>query len=258
MTVLGSGSAGNSIYLEAGQTRLLIDAGLSPRQLRQRLAGIGRVPETLTAILVSHEHSDHVRGLKGLADKLRIPVYCNGATRDAIREIFDTSFDLRVFQTGTNFTLGDVEVCTFAVPHDAQDPVGFVLQTEAGTIALLTDLGHVTTLVTERVRRANVLVLESNHDREMLINCPHRPWRLKQRILGSFGHLSNDDAAALLRQVAWDGLSHIYLAHISRDCNRPELAYETAHRALREVGALHLQPRVTSQDMPCLPPLELD
>jgi len=126
MTILGSGSAGNSIYIEAGESRVLVDAGLSARQLRERLALIGRSPETLSAILISHEHNDHIRGLKGIADKLGIPVYCNGATRDAIREILDTSLNLHVFHNGATFSIGDIDVHPFSVPHDAQDPVGFL------------------------------------------------------------------------------------------------------------------------------------
>jgi phosphoribosyl 1,2-cyclic phosphodiesterase len=253
MTILGSGSAGNSIYIEAGESRVLVDAGLSPRQLRERLALIGRSPETLSAILISHEHNDHIRGLKGIADKLGIPVYCNGATRDAIREILEISLNLHVFHNGATFSIGDIDVHPFSVPHDAQDPVGFLIQTQNLTVAIITDLGHVTTLVTERIRTANAIVLETNHDRQMLIDCPTRPWKLKQRIMSSFGHLSNEEAAEALKRVLWDGLHHVYLAHISRECNTPMLAYSAIKAALSEAGAQHVRALLTYQDAPADP-----
>ena len=158
-TILGSGSAGNSAYLETEEARVLVDVGFSPRQIRQRLAGIGRAPENLTAILITHEHSDHVQGLVGVAEKLRIPVYCNRATQEEIDCQLGAKLDYRLFVTGNGFEVGDIAVETFPIPHDAQDPVGYLLRTNAGTFGFATDLGHVTRLVIERVRAANVLVL---------------------------------------------------------------------------------------------------
>ena len=187
LTILGSGSSGNCSYVETGEARVLVDAGFSARTIRQRLAALGRAPENLTAILVTHEHSDHISGLAGLANKLGIPVYCNRATKDECERILETKLDCRVFTTGASFEIGDINVETFSIPHDAQDPVGFLLRTAAGNIGFATDLGHVTRLVAERIRHANVLVLESNHDVRMLQDCPRRPWSLKQRILGRHG-----------------------------------------------------------------------
>jgi phosphoribosyl 1,2-cyclic phosphodiesterase len=256
LTILGSGSAGNCAYVETGETRILIDAGFSLRQIRQRLASIGRVPENLTGILITHEHGDHTQGLSGLGGKLRIPIYCNRPTQEAIAYQLETAFDCRLFTTGASFELGDVLVETFSVPHDAQDPVGFLLRTASGNIGFLTDLGHLTKLAVERVRSANVLVLEANHDVKLLHDCLRRPWSLKQRILGRHGHLSNDSAADAAEQVMSADLHHLYLGHLSRECNKPELAHSVVSERLQRIGATHVQLNMTSQTVPC-PTLQL-
>jgi len=251
LTILGSGSAGNSAYLETDEARVLVDAGFSPRQIRQRLAGIGRTPENLTAILITHEHSDHTQGLIGIAEKLHIPVYCNRATAEEIGRQLRAKLDYRLFVTGSGFEVGDIAVESFAVPHDAQDPVGYLLRTSAGTFGFVTDLGHVTRLVVERVRAANVLVLEANHDVRMLQDCLHRPWSLKQRILSRHGHLSNEAAAEATAEIMSAGLRHLYLGHLSRDCNRPELAFGVVQRSLQRIGATHVTLSLTSQSVAC-------
>jgi len=268
-TILGSGSAGNCAYLETGETRILVDAGFSTRQIRLRLASIGRTPESLSAILLTHEHSDHISGLLGLADKLHIPVYCNRGTQDGAiwsfkekwskktnlalenADTFKSKIDWRLFETGASFEVGDVGIETFSIPHDAQDPVGFVLRTVAGNVGLATDLGHVTKLVLERIRVANVLVLESNHDVKMLQNCPRRSWALKQRILGRHGHISNVTAAETVAQIMSSGLRQLYLAHLSRECNTPELAQNIMAEQLFQIGARHVELHVAGQDVPC-------
>jgi phosphoribosyl 1,2-cyclic phosphodiesterase len=251
LTILGSGSSGNCAYLESGETRILIDAGFSLRQIRLRLASIGRAPENLTGIMITHEHADHVHGLPAITEKLGIPVYCNRPTRDAIEYQLKTKLNSRLFTTGTGFEIGDIGVESFSVPHDAQEPVGYVFQTNAGSFGFVTDLGHATRLVLERVRTANVLVLESNHDVKMLQECPHRPWSLKQRILGRHGHLSNEAAAEAAEQIMSPGLRHLYLAHLSRECNRPELARRVVDERLRKIGASHVKLELTSQTTPC-------
>jgi phosphoribosyl 1,2-cyclic phosphodiesterase len=250
-TILGSGSAGNSAYLETDEARVLVDAGFSPRQIRQRLASIGRTPENLTAILITHEHSDHTQGLIGIAEKLHIPVYCNRATAEEIDRQLRAKLDYRLFVTGNGFEVGDMAVETFAVPHDAQDPVGYLLRTGVGTFGVATDLGHVTRLVIERVRAANVLVLEANHDVRMLQDCLRRPWSLKQRILSRHGHLSNEAAADATAEIMSPGLRHLYLGHLSRDCNRPDLAFGVVQRCLQRIGATHVTLSLTSQNVPC-------
>ena len=251
LTILGSGSAGNCTYLETPHVRLLIDAGFSLRQIRKRLETIGRTPESLTAILITHEHADHVQGLAQLSEKLNIAVYCNRPTQEAIE--FQSGVRLRshLFSTGATFDLEDVVVETFSVPHDAQDPVGFLLRTTEGNIGILTDLGHATKLAVERVRRANVLILESNHDVKLLQDCPHRPWSLKQRILSRHGHLSNEAAADVAQQIVSADLQHLYLGHLSRECNRPQLAFEVMQKRLEQTGAHHVRLSVASQSAPC-------
>jgi phosphoribosyl 1,2-cyclic phosphodiesterase len=271
-TILGSGSSGNCAYIETESSRVLVDAGFSPRQIRQRLAMIGRAPENLSAILITHEHADHISGLFGLAEKLRIPIYCNRDTQEAIAwalkerwngkrdPLFDgmekTAADFveklewRLFQTGDRFELNDLLVETFPIPHDAQDPVGFLLRTNAGNLGFATDLGHMTKLVMERIRAANVLVLESNHDVRMLQDS-RRSWSLKQRILGRHGHLSNEAAAEAAGQIMSADLKHLYLAHLSRECNKPELAMRVMTECMGRIGAGHVQVQLTSQHTPC-------
>jgi phosphoribosyl 1,2-cyclic phosphodiesterase len=251
LTILGSGSKGNCAYLETDEVRLLIDAGFSARQTRQRLAAIGRSPESLTAILITHEHSDHISGLTGLGEQLGVPVYCNRLTRDAIESQLHIRLNSRLFETGASFDIGDVGVETFSIPHDAQDPVGFLFRTDSANIGFLTDLGHATTLVLNRVKPAHALVLESNYDVKLLQDDPRRPWSLKQRISGRHGHLSNDDAADAVREIISAELKHLYLGHLSQDCNRPELARTTMSKRLQELGAHHVHIEVTSQTVAC-------
>lgn len=252
LTILASGSSGNCAHLETDDARLLIDAGLTARQIRQRLLGIGRTPENLSGILITHEHSDHIQGLGVLASRLELPIYCNRLTREAIQLQFkETLFDFRLFSTGSAFAVGDMEVETFSVPHDAYDPVGFLIRTPSGNIGFLTDLGHATRLVIERVRPAHALVLESNHDMKMLQDDTRRPWATKQRILSRHGHLSNDAAAQVAEQVASADLQHLYLGHLSSDCNRPDLAHRAVSGSLAKIGATHIRVETTTPDVPC-------
>jgi phosphoribosyl 1,2-cyclic phosphodiesterase len=251
LTILGSGSGGNCAYLETDGTRILIDAGFSGRQIRQRLAQIGRTPELLQAILITHEHMDHVQGLTALSSKLEVPVYCNRFTQEAIQSQLGIQFPSRLFSTGSSFQVGDVLIETFAIPHDAQDPVGFLLRTPSMNLGFLTDLGHATKLVVERVRCANVLVLETNHDLKLLQDDPSRPWSVKQRIHSRHGHLSNDAAADVAQEIVSAELNHLYLGHLSRDCNRPDLAREAVGGRLQRIGATHVKVESTSQDAVC-------
>ena len=251
-TILGSGSGGNCAYLETPGARLLIDAGFSGKQIRERLSGIGRSPETLTGILVTHEHGDHIQGLGVLTKKLDVPVYCNRLTREAAESALGCRLKASIFQTGAVFEIGDVTVETFSVPHDAQDPVGFLFRSSFGNVGFLTDLGHATKLVIERVRPAHALLLEANHDMKLLQEDTKRPWSTKQRILSRHGHLSNDAAADVAVQVASSSLSRIYLGHLSRDCNRPELAYRVVAEKLRVLGATHIRLENTCQERPCV------
>lgn len=251
MTILGSGSAGNCTYLEAGDVRLLIDAGFSGRQIRTRLESIDRTPEALTGILLTHEHSDHTKGLKVIAAKLGIPIYCNRLTLEAIEAQFDTRFNAKVFQTGAHFDLGGVTVESFSIPHDAYDPVGFVVHVGGIQVGFLTDLGHATRMVVERVKAVQALVLETNYDEKLLQEDTKRPWSIKQRILSRHGHLSNDAAANALEAMISDRLELLYLAHLSRDCNSTELAEGAISERLGRLGINHVRVVPTEQETPC-------
>jgi len=256
LTILGSGSAGNCTLVETDKTMLLLDAGLSGRQIAQRLALIGRHVDHISGVVLTHEHSDHTRALGILCKSHPLPVYANRLTAEAVTADAELPEGVRIswrlFSTGASFEVGDLLVESFSVPHDAYDPVNFVIRhPDSGhAIGVLTDLGHVTKLVTERVRSMDVLVVEANHDLKLLQEDPARPWGLKQRIMSRHGHLSNDAAATLTSEVACDRLRHVFLAHLSRDCNRPELAQQTVGDKLRHIGARHIAIAVSSQDKP--------
>lgn len=250
LTILGSGSRGNCAYLETDGVRLLIDAGFSGKQIRERLAKIDRTPELLNGILVTHEHSDHTQGLKVIAAKLGIPVFANRLTLDAVSCQTKAKFNANVFQTGQSFDVGDVEVETFSIPHDAQDPVGFLIRTSGGNVGFLTDLGHATRLVLDRVRPANALILETNYDLQLLQEDTKRPWSIKQRITSRHGHLSNLAAGEAARHLVSDQLQHIFMAHLSRDCNNPALAKKTVQQEIDKTGARHIRIHQTEQDGP--------
>lgn len=250
LTILGSGSSGNAAYLECGKTRILIDAGLSGKQIRERLLKINKSPEMLTGIVISHEHSDHIGGLAIIAARLGIPVYSNRLTSECILENFDEKFCFKIFQNGESFEIGDIEVEVFSVPHDAVDPIGFTFITNSGKIGYVTDVGYVTKLTAERCRSAQILVVEANHDLEMLQNDARRPWSLKQRIMSKHGHLSNESAAELIEQTITENLQHITLAHLSQDCNRPELAVKVINKRLQTIGATRVTVMAAHQDRP--------
>ena len=257
ITILGSGSSGNCALVETPRVRLLIDAGFSGKQIITRLATLGRRIEEVNAVLLTHEHTDHTQGLPVLCKRYEIPVYANRPTAEAVQEEAPDLKTWRFFQTGHTFELGDILVDTFAVPHDAHDPVGFLLRHSCGNIGVLTDLGHCTRLVIERVKAANVLMLETNHEEKLLQDDTVRPWSVKQRILSRFGHLSNAAAAEAAVQIAHPGLRHIFLGHLSRDCNRPELAHRAVTTALHNAGAHHVRVHTTSQHAPT-PTLDIE
>ena len=248
VTILGSGSAGNCALIETDQTAVLIDAGFSHRQIIQRLATVQRSLADIDAILLTHEHSDHVSALPVLCKHLLVPVYANRLTAEGVTS--ETKISWRLFTTGNAFTVGDLTVESFSIPHDACDPVGFTLRDTAHTVAFVTDLGHATKLVIERIRSVDALVLESNHDVKLLQDDANRPWPLKQRIMSRHGHLSNDDAATVIGEVASERLRHIILAHLSRDCNRPEIAHRAVAEKLHQVGATHIRTTIAGQDQP--------
>jgi phosphoribosyl 1,2-cyclic phosphodiesterase len=228
LTVLGSGSAGNCSLIATNQCRLLVDAGFSARQISQRLEVAGVCPHSLDGILITHEHSDHIAGLAIFCRRFGIPVYANPLTAETLRRGFLADFSRwNLFMTGNVFAIKDIEVQSFYVPHDAVDPTAFVFTGDTGSIGVLTDLGYAPKLALERIRQVHTLVIETNHDERMLQQDTKRPWSVKQRILSRHGHLSNDAAAKLVSAIAGNQLRRVVLGHLSRDCNRPELALET-------------------------------
>jgi phosphoribosyl 1,2-cyclic phosphodiesterase len=241
LTVLGSGSSGNCAVVETDQCRLLIDGGLSARQITRRLETVGLKPIEIDGILLTHEHCDHVQGLNVFCKQNAIPVYCNRETAEAIRHCpgaGDVPREWRFFQTGSEFAIKDIVVQTFPIPHDAVDPVGFVLHHDDRALGFLTDLGYPTKLVLERVREVDALVLETNHDEKLLQEDSRRPWPVKQRIMSRHGHLSNTAAAQVASILAaHDRLRRVVLGHLSKDCNRPELALAAVRQRLSEIGS---------------------
>jgi phosphoribosyl 1,2-cyclic phosphodiesterase len=238
LTILGSGSAGNCALVEAGKTRLLIDGGLSARQIAQRLALCGVNPLEIDGILLTHEHLDHAGAIDVWSKQFSTPIYCNRLTAEVLqRQRPEIRKDWRYYITGSEFTVGDISIETFPVPHDAVEPVGFVLHHAKATLGFLTDLGMVTKLAHERVRAAQTIVIETNHDEKLLQDDTKRPWSVKQRIMSRHGHLSNAAAATVLAECLGNGLRRAVLGHLSRDCNSPELAVGTVRNRLVECGA---------------------
>lgn len=228
--LLASGSRGNALYIESAESRILIDAGLSARELTKRLNGIGVRSEDLDALLVTHEHTDHCQGVGPLSRRYDIPVYLHHETRRALPKLGRIN-KLNEFSSGDVFDFKDLRITTFPITHDAVAPVGYTVETTAGKIGVATDLGIATRLVCERLKGCKALVLESNHDEEMLRDGPY-PWALKQRIRSNHGHLSNMASAKLLRSLISDGLEAVFLAHLSEENNRPDLAMQSARATL--------------------------
>lgn len=228
---LASGSKGNSIFLGTKTTRVLIDAGLSLSSLEKRLGEIGVDLQTIQAVLITHEHIDHIQGLLSLTKKLSIPILANAETAKGICAALGARPRFKIFTTGEPFTFGDMEVHPFSVPHDTLDPVGFTVKTGDLKLGFCTDLGHVTSLIRKTLELSDYLYLEANHQPSMVHACS-RPMVYKQRVLGRQGHLSNEDCAALLLALHHDKLKHVHLAHLSSECNAPELALKIVGEAL--------------------------
>ncbi len=228
---LGSGSQGNSLVVESGGTKLLLDCGFSTRSTLERLARLAVSPEEIAGILVTHEHSDHVSGVFRFAKRFRIPVYLTQGTFSAIRQA-DQPLPFCHFIDGrSSFAIADIEITPFAVPHDAREAVQYVFSTGSRRLGVLTDCGKITPHIIDVLGVCDALVVECNHDQEML-SASSYPAALKRRILGSYGHLANDQAANLLRSIETAKLQHIVAAHLSEQNNRPELAVAALSIAL--------------------------
>lgn len=248
--VLGSGSSGNCTLVQAGDTAILIDAGLSGSETLKRLASAGLTPSAIAAVCLTHEHSDHTSGLKVLHQRHGISLYANAGTIEALEaggKIEGVHWN--IFQTGQDFTIGNMQISPFSVSHDSYDPVGFTITTGTANAAIVTDMGTPTTLVKERLKGCSIIVIESNHD-EALLKSSKRPWHLKQRIMGRQGHLANTQTAELLVEVASPLLQHVVLAHLSSECNTPELATTLISAKLKQAGFTNIQITVAAPNAP--------
>ena len=230
LSLLASGSKGNSLFLETGSCRLLIDAGLSGRETIARLSSAGVDAETLDGILITHEHTDHVRGVGALARRLKLPVLGSSRTLQAARTAIGRA-DFVEFDAGSPFVFKGVSIDPFPVTHDACDPVGYRIESGEGCIGFATDLGIATRLTHEKLKECRALVLEFNHDEQMLQDGPY-PWHLKQRIRSRHGHLSNSEGACLLEELLHPGLQGVFLSHLSEVNNDPALAMAAARGLL--------------------------
>ena len=247
--MLGSGSAGNSALVATDHCKILVDGGLSARQLALRLERCGVAPEQIDGVVLTHEHTDHICGLEVLCRKFDLPIYCNRLTADALRcgGLLEGRRNWRIFETGSDFSICDITVQIFPVPHDAVDPLGFVFHAGSGGLGFITDLGYVTKLIVERLRQVQTLVIETNHDEKLLRNDTHRPWPVKQRIQSRHGHLSNTAAAGVIEEL-WPGkIERVVLGHLSRDCNPPALALSTMRASLEKCGNVDLEIHCATQ-----------
>ncbi len=220
---LASGSKGNSIYLGSKNTKVLIDAGISTKMLQKRLAEIDVTLDMIDAIIVTHEHMDHIHALKVLTNRYQIPILANADTAKGIYASLRTLPKFKIFTTGEPFEFGDLHITPFSVQHDTLDPVAFRIRVEDLTLGFCTDLGYVTSLVEAHLQNCDYLYLEANHQPSMVHSSP-RSYIYKNRVLGRQGHLSNEACAELISKVFHEGLKHVHLAHLSGECNTPELA----------------------------------
>lgn len=248
VTVLGSGSTGNAVLIATEKTKVLVDAGMSAKQILERIAAVGEDSAKLDAVLITHEHSDHAGGLRVLLKSVACPVFISEATehsyygtrkgamsgeseatkrRDAMKNRTET------IESSREFRIGDIDFEPFCVPHDAADNFGFIAKKEGVRIATLMDFGHITTLIKEKLRGCDCIVVESNHSRDMLKTCPIYSWDLKQRILSRTGHLSNEDLSDWLTEDFDGAARNIILAHLSQRANEPHLARLMAETALQ-------------------------
>jgi phosphoribosyl 1,2-cyclic phosphodiesterase len=238
-SVLASGSTGNSTIIRSRHQKLLVDVGLTAKKITESLSSLGERPDEIDAILITHEHSDHIKGLGAFARKYQIPIYANENTwsqLESTKTVGPLEEQLKhTFKTGDRLQFLDLEVQTFGISHDAAEPVGFCFHCDQRKLSLVTDLGYVSDRIKETIRDSDVFVLESNHDVDLL-RSGHYPWNIKRRILSDIGHLSNVDAAAALLDVLSSRSRRVYLAHLSLQHNMTDLARMTVQQILAEKG----------------------
>lgn len=248
MTVLGSGSSGNCCLVSCGDTHVLIDAGFSAKQIEARMRMRGFEPEQLTAVLVTHEHSDHIKSVHTLSYRYKIPLYATEGTFAAAVE-GKRFFDWIALKPGNCFKLGEMWFHPISLPHDAADPVGFRVEAQDRTFAHITDFGYTSGLVRESLKGCDLMVVEANHDLQMLKDGPY-PWSLKQRIASRLGHLSNEALFEMFPEIVHDDLKHIVLAHMSETNNDPRLLRLLTKRTLKRLGLPDLPFTIAKQNEP--------
>ncbi len=232
---LYSGSSGNAIFVGTGKTKLLVEAGLSGKKIAEALCSIGESPSEISAVLVSHEHTDHIRGAGILSRRYDLPIYASEGTWKAMEHVIGPVLECnkRIFSSYAPFEIGDITITPFPIPHDANEPVGYSFSSAGKKVTIATDIGHISMDLLRNFEDSDLLLLESNHDLEMLKMGPY-PWPLKQRIAGRHGHLSNDAAGEVVAYMAERGTKKFLLGHLSKENNFPELAYQTVYSVLCE------------------------
>lgn len=243
---LASGSKGNCLYLGTDQTKILIDAGISRKSTLEKLSSLGITLDEIDAILISHDHTDHIAGLKLLAYRHNIPILANAETAKGILQQFGPGAKFKIFTTGEPFSFGDLEIVPFTVPHDTLDPVMFTIKTPEHKFGICSDLGFATSLVKAHLRHCDYLYLEANHEPDWVMACS-RPQSYKDRVLSRTGHLSNTACGHLLRELATATLKHIYLAHLSSECNSHAKALEVVGGILAK-ERIHIPISIAPQD----------
>jgi phosphoribosyl 1,2-cyclic phosphodiesterase len=228
---LASGSKGNAIFVGTKKTRILIDAGIRTKTIEERLALLDVELESLQAILVTHEHTDHIAGLSVLSERLQIPILANAGTAKGIVAALGKRMKFKIFATDETFCFGDLEIHPFSIPHDTLDPVAFTINTGSERLGFCADLGHVTSMIRKQLEGCDYLYLEANHQPSMVHACA-RPEVYKTRVLGKQGHLSNEECGKLLAHLFHPGLKHVHLAHLSSECNTEEVALQVVKEAL--------------------------
>jgi len=250
-TVLGSGSRGNCVFIEAEETAILIDGGFSGKEIGARLAAVGKRIDCLHGIFVTHEHHDHISGVGVLSRRCRIPVFANEGTFRGGEKRLKKLFKRIEFNTGDTLGFRDLNIRSFAISHDTNDPVGYVISDKERSLGYCTDTGIVSTLIDKRLSGLDSLILEFNHDPVLLKNGPYPP-ALQQRVRSNQGHLANGDSAELLKKIVHEKLQHVVLAHLSETNNLPEIAYREAAAAVPDTCSLDML-KLSEQDQPtCL------
>ena len=233
---------------------MLVDAGISAKQLRLRLGELGFQPEDLSGVLLTHEHGDHTRGLEVFCRKVDVPVFCSPVTRESLGASVNSPRSWRMIEVGGAFPIGDIDVEGFTVMHDAVDPMGFVFSHCGSRLGFASDVGHVTGLMRSALGGVNALFIEANYCETMLQNDNKRPWSLKQRVASRHGHLSNAQAAELVLDVASGGrLERVLLGHLSEDCNCPEVAEGAVRVALQRERLAGIEVACAARDTPTGP-----